>query len=215
MAVVWAVMKERLFLAGAEFELIVDHRLLIPILNSKTLDELATPYLIHLKEKFAPFSLNAVRRAGVDHKVVDCFSRNPTEDASLDDQEGESEIEDYRQVMFLAAALDHDSGEEILGNDHLVRFKDAGKEYPEYYALIEAVDGGFPPQKQQAGQLLCPYWDQRHQLTVEGGLVLLGSRIVNTKLLKKEFFGISSRSSSRSGTRSTQGQTSGVLATHE
>ena len=52
-------MKVRLFLAGAEFELIVDHRPLIRILNSKTLDELANPRLIRLKEKLTPFSLNA------------------------------------------------------------------------------------------------------------------------------------------------------------
>ena len=59
--------------------------------------------------------------------------------------------------MFLAAGLDHDSGEEILGDNHLVRFKDVGKEDPEYCALIEAVDGGFPPRKQQARELVRPY----------------------------------------------------------
>ena len=117
--------------------------------------------------------------------------------------------------MFLAAALDHDSGEKILGDHHLVWFKDIGKEDPEYCALTEAVDGGFPPQKQQARELVLPYWDQRHHLTVEGGLALSWLPNCCSQALEKGSFGISSRSSSRSGTRSTQGQTSGVLATHE
>ena len=55
LAVVWAVHKARLFLAGAEFELLVYHKPLIPILNAKTLDELTSPRIVRLREKLTPF----------------------------------------------------------------------------------------------------------------------------------------------------------------
>ena len=42
-AVVWAVHKAHLYLADANFELVVDDRTLIPILNSTSLDELSSP----------------------------------------------------------------------------------------------------------------------------------------------------------------------------
>ena len=60
LAVLWAVHKAHLYLAGAQFELMVDHRPLIPILNSKTLDDLPSPHLIHLKEKLALDCFSAV-----------------------------------------------------------------------------------------------------------------------------------------------------------
>lgn len=56
LAVIWAVRKCRLFLLGQPFQLIVDHRPLIPIINSKTLDEIDNPRLLRLKEKLL-FSL--------------------------------------------------------------------------------------------------------------------------------------------------------------
>ena len=46
LAVVWAVQKARLFLAGSDFELVIDHRPLVPIINSKTLDDLTTPRIV-------------------------------------------------------------------------------------------------------------------------------------------------------------------------
>ena len=46
LAVVWAAKKAHLFIAGVDAELIVDHRPLISIINSKTLEELSTPRIV-------------------------------------------------------------------------------------------------------------------------------------------------------------------------
>ena len=67
LAVVWVVHKAHLYLAATSFELVVDHRPLIPILNSKTLDDLPSPRLIRLKEKLALYQLTAVWRPGIEH----------------------------------------------------------------------------------------------------------------------------------------------------
>ena len=50
LAMVWAAKKAHLFIGGADVELIVDHRPLISIINSKTLEELSTPRIVRLKE---------------------------------------------------------------------------------------------------------------------------------------------------------------------
>ena len=41
--VVWAIKKANTFLAGTSFELIVDHLPLVPIINSKSLDQICRP----------------------------------------------------------------------------------------------------------------------------------------------------------------------------
>ena len=86
LAVVWAVHKARLFLAGADFQLIVDSRPLIPIINSKSLYELSTPRIIRMREKLASFRMTAVWRAGIAHKVVDCLSRSPVDQPTTEDE---------------------------------------------------------------------------------------------------------------------------------
>ena len=69
-AVVLAVDNAHLHLAGADFELVVDYRPLIPILNSKCLDELPSPRLVRLNETLALYQLTAAWRPGIEHKVV-------------------------------------------------------------------------------------------------------------------------------------------------
>ena len=98
LAVTWAVQKARLFLAGSDFELIVDHRPLVPIINSKTLDELSTPHIVRMKEKLAPYRIKALWRQGIEHKVVDCLSRNPVETPSEEDLSGEAVLSIF--IMF-------------------------------------------------------------------------------------------------------------------
>lgn len=73
----------------------VDHKPLVPIINSKTLNEIETPRIIRLKEKLAYTMPIAVWRAGIQHTVVDVFSRYPVDEACEDDLLGEHELEDY------------------------------------------------------------------------------------------------------------------------
>ena len=43
LAVVWALHKCRLYLCGTKFEIVTDHRPLVPILNSYSLDQIENP----------------------------------------------------------------------------------------------------------------------------------------------------------------------------
>ena len=79
LAVIWAIKKANTFLAGTPFELIVYHRPLVAIINSKSLDQIVLPRLIRLKEKLSPYCMMAVSQPGTQHRVVDCFPRHPVE----------------------------------------------------------------------------------------------------------------------------------------
>ena len=92
LVVTWAVKKAHLFLARADFELVVDRRPLIQIINSKTLDELPSPRVVRLKEKLAMFRITAVRRPGIKHTVVDVFSRFPVDEPDSDDEDSDNEL---------------------------------------------------------------------------------------------------------------------------
>ena len=114
LAVTWAVQQAHLYLAGADFTLIVDHRPLIPILNSKTLDELPSPRIIRLKEKLAMYRLTAVWRPGIEHKVVDCFSRHPVDEPDAEDQSNADELGEHLQSMLLQLRRDPESGDALM-----------------------------------------------------------------------------------------------------
>ena len=144
LVVVWATRKARAFLAGTEFELIVDYRPLIPIINSKTLDELSSPRIVRLKEKLAMFRMNAVWRPGIHHKVVDCLSCYPTEDPSDVDQQEEVVVENHSREMLLVAALDLETGEQILEDCLLSKLKSTAGQDLSYSKLKSTVERGSP-----------------------------------------------------------------------
>ena len=85
LAVMRATRKAHLHLAGSDFELLVDHWPLIPLLNSKTFNEMPSPRLTPMKEKLAFADSQQYGRPAIEHKVVDCFSRYPVDDPSPDD----------------------------------------------------------------------------------------------------------------------------------
>ena len=144
---VWATRKVRAFIAGTEFELIVDHRPLVLIINSKTLDELSSPRIVRLKEKLAMFRMNPVWRPGIHHKVVDCLSRYPTEDPSDVDQQEEVVVENHSREMLLVAALDLETGEQIREDRLISKLKSTAAQDPSYSKLKSTVERGFPQNK--------------------------------------------------------------------
>ena len=126
LAVVWAVHKAHLYLAGADFELVVDYRPLIPILNSRALDELPSPRLVRSKEKLALYQLTAMWRPGIEHKIVDCFSRYPVDDPDVDKEQADVEATAHIHAMLFQAKRDHTTDDRILAlleNPHLMRLK--------------------------------------------------------------------------------------------
>ena len=59
LAVVWAIKNANTYLAGTLFELIVDHRPLVAITNSKSLDQISFPSLDKIEGKTFIVLLNS------------------------------------------------------------------------------------------------------------------------------------------------------------
>lgn len=124
-----AVTKTRLFVTRADFELKVDHKLLILIINSKKLAELSTQRIERMKERLAGFRMKASWQPGSKHKLVDSFSRNPVDDPDADDIQSASETE---ELYLLAAGKDNEDGSAIIKDSHVTRLRMEGQQDPVY-----------------------------------------------------------------------------------
>lgn len=81
LAVSWAILKCKLFLAGLpHFTVITDHHPLIPILNNHRLDEIENPRLQRLKTRIMGYNFTAEWVKGILNNVPDALSRNPVSD---------------------------------------------------------------------------------------------------------------------------------------
>lgn len=171
LGVVWSVKKLKLYLRGAQFELVVDHKPLVSILNSKQLEEIETPRILRLKEKLGGYVLLTVWRPGAEMKVVDTFSRYPVTTPTEADLVGEEEMEDFARKFVLNSVTARDMKIEELKNQTM---RD-----PILMKLKEVIVAGFPEHKHQLDPELHEYWGVRDNLSVIDELVLYGSgRIV-------------------------------------
>ena len=95
LAGVWAVRKCKNYLLGLpHFELVMDHKPLIPILNSQTLDQVDNPSVLmdnprlqHLKEKLAGYNFTAIWRKGTNHNIPNALSRAPVDQPDKEDKQ--------------------------------------------------------------------------------------------------------------------------------
>ena len=191
LAVVWATPKAHLYLAGSDFELLVDHRPLIPLLNSKAFDEMPSPRPTRLKEKLTLYRLTAVWRPGVEHKVVDCFSRHPVDDPSPDNSQEDDEVAAYIRAMLLGAHTEGATGDHILPllDPHLTRLRTEANSDDKYKRLRTTVQQGFPTNKRQldaATAATAPLYGLRKDLWATDDLVMYGSRVIIPASLRCE-----------------------------
>ena len=81
LAVSWAILKCRFFLAGLQhFVLVTDHNPLLAILNTCRLDEIENPRLQCLKSHIMGYNFTAQWTKGSNHHATDALSQHPTKD---------------------------------------------------------------------------------------------------------------------------------------
>ncbi|QQP39119.1 Transposon Tf2-6 polyprotein [Caligus rogercresseyi] len=136
--VVWATKKLKFYLRGKAFEVIVDHKPLVSIVNHKALDEIETPRIQRMKEKMNMYLATAVWRPGVKHTVADAFSRYPVSEPTEDDLEGDEEMEKSVKLTLNAVSLQDPKLEEV-------RLKTETD--PVLLKLKEVIVDGFPEHK--------------------------------------------------------------------
>ena len=81
LAVSWAIMKCKIFLAGLpHFTAVTDHHPLVPILNNHQLDEIKNPRLQRLKTNIMAYNFTTEWVKGALNHAPDTLSRNPVSD---------------------------------------------------------------------------------------------------------------------------------------
>ncbi len=186
LAVVWAVTEKCwLYLKGLPFELVIDHKPLIPILNSYTLDMIENPRLQRLKLKLMWYNLRATWKKGADHVIPDALSRAPVADPTPADQIGEFDSAFSSQILRVTAQITDITGEqkEALPDLYLERIKKAAGEDSEYKSLMQYLMEESPKEMPAAVR---PFTKVLQQLTVHDGLVLKGYQIVIPKALRRD-----------------------------
>lgn len=176
LAVTWSMDKCRLYLLGMkEFELIVDHRPLVSILDSKRLDEIENPRIQRLKEKLCLFSFKTTWVSGKKHAIPDALSRAPVDTPDRTDKEDEEESENHmRQIINIQEIINSDEDQDFNINP----LENMAKSDDSYQQLKDSVVKGFPVDRKKSSSAILPYWNIRHSLSVDKELVLFGKRIV-------------------------------------
>ena len=89
LAVTWDCRKCSLYLSGMQqFEVITDHRPLVPILNSKSLQDTENPRLQRLRERLTFYFVTSWRQ-GKMNAIPDTLSRSPVDPPTQEDEEAE------------------------------------------------------------------------------------------------------------------------------
>lgn len=182
----WAMVKKcKLYLLGLpHFTLIVDHQALVTILDRYTLDAVENPKLQRMKERLAPFVFNTVWKKGKEHLIADALSRFPVTIPTADDlQEDSSLVDVTRSTLKVRAVILVEEGEGVGGAEHLVdstieHLRAICKSDADYLLLVEAVERGFPRRSQDASPAVLPYWNIRHELSTDDGIVLYNARLI-------------------------------------
>ena len=167
LAIVWALQKCRTFVMGLpHFEVVTDHKPLIPILNDYTLDAIENLRLQRLKENTSMYSFKAVWRRGKRLAIPDALSRAPVSSPTADDVAFVQNLELHVDSIPRASDL------------QLTRLREVAKSDPEYSALCEMITEGFPAKKSDVPVSLLPYWKVRSSLCVDDGIALKGAQLV-------------------------------------
>ena len=180
LAIVWATQKCYLFLEGlAHVDIITDHKPLIPILNSYSLDQIQNPRLQRLRMKLQRFNYSAQWIKGKLNAEADALSRYPASFPTAKD-----EICDTEESPILNAIQAHMTEQAM--DPRIEEIHEAASNDEEYIDLRRTIESGFPNDKSQLPMNVRPYWHMRDHLHIEDNLILCGTRLVIPKELRKE-----------------------------
>ena len=188
LAIVWAVKKCRMFLAGRQhFDIVTDHKPLLPIVNSKNLSDIENPRLQRLREKLTPYSFILTWKKGSEHSIPDALSRFPTEKATEDDEIAEQELEEQNHTAII-------SNIQAVFDDEQDQYKDMlleethkySQEDTEYGKVKETIIMGFPEDNNELDPDIRPYARMKDLLAIDDDLIVCGHRLLIPRKLRSK-----------------------------
>ena len=173
LALVWSCEKFATYVVGKRIEIETDHKPLVPLLSTTSLDCLP-PRILHFRLRLTRFDYSICHVPGKSLYTADTLSRAPipsTEQVFEEDSEVES---------FVQAVID----QLPAGKDRLEQFRKAQLDDPICSQVIQFTKTEWPAKHAVKGSL-SKYWAERSKLTINS-LLLYGQRIVVPKKLQQE-----------------------------
>ena len=182
----WAMQKCQQFLEGLDtFELIVDHKPLVPILNDYSFDKLDNPRLLRLRLKMQRFRFIARWVPGKLNTDADALSRAPVDRATAKDELAEGPPSFLPRLALICAI---EGSDEKVVDPAIEKVKIAAAVDPVMIQLKETVISGFPNDKCNLPTCIRPYWNVRERLAVDqdDGMLVLGARIIIPQAIRRD-----------------------------
>lgn len=176
LASVWACERFEKYLYGLEsFELVTDHKPLVPLMNSKDLDSvpLRCQRLLMRLMRFKPVATYAPGKTLV---VADTLSRSPLSHVE-DGRDMHSEVECY-----VAAVMDNVPATPQKMDS--IRAATAADETLQ--AVTRYIRSGWPDHAHQVPSNIREYFSVRNELSVYDGMIIRGCRIVIPEKLRAD-----------------------------
>ena len=172
LAVTWACERFSNYILGRTFQIESDHKPLIPLLNSKHLDELP-PRILRFRVRMARFDYIAQHVPGKLLYTADTtLSRSPLDTEDEETTEVPSEVE-----AFVDSVIVTTGNITVIGN--LSKSPSRGL----CSKVIEYRQTSWP-EKHALDISITPYWKVRGSITVQGGLLLYNQCIIVPRSLQ-------------------------------
>ena len=194
-AISWALEKCRMFVLGCPNVMVVtDHEPLKGLFGDRDLSKIHNPRLFRLKEKTLRYRFTMHHCPGRWHRGPDAVSRNPVAmvqalritspmEPSPTDIDESAEICATITSVALASISEFGSDATAISPDHI---RAAGRKDTQYTTLINAIGQGFPNKRQMTVPAIREYWEVRHRLSTDKGLILMDRRVVIPTAQRKD-----------------------------
>lgn len=174
LAATWTCEKFRRYLQGLEsFELLTDHKPLVPLMNSRDLDQVPIRCQ-RLLMRLMPFNLRAKHVPGATLVVADALSRQPL---NCQDSDTEPDVK-----MFINSVIEA----KPMSDAKLEKIVQETKIDEELQAVINLTMSGWPDHRNRVPLEAGKFFDIRQKLSFANGLLLFGERIVIPQSMRSD-----------------------------
>ena len=175
LAIQWAINRCRLYLLGARFTVVTDHKPLLGIFKGTRLDSVENPRLQRILQKVAGYTFEIKWVPGNTHQIADALSRAPVFDPKESKQEAKC------TAIITAITAPTDPALESLISE--------AKSDTNYQAVKSALLSGLHPKNLPSShptKLYAKQWDDLSVDDSTGFLILQGHRIVVPSSLRQQ-----------------------------